>query len=97
MRFMVEMQVNLPPDMPPAEREALLTREREYSQSLQRSGHWEHLWRVAGRYANVSIFNVGSADELHEHVSGLPLFEYMDTRVTALAQHPSAIERGEQS
>jgi muconolactone D-isomerase len=94
---MVEMQVNLPPDMPPSDREALLTREREYSQALQRSGHWEHLWRVAGRYANVSIFNVDSPDELQELVSGLPLFGYMDTRVTALAHHPSAIETGEQS
>ena len=52
---------------------------------------------MAGRYANVSIFDVGSPDELHEIVSGLPLFPYMDIRVTALAKHPSAIERGEQS
>ena len=95
MRFMVEMTVNLPPDMPAGVREALLAREREYSQAIQRDGRWEHLWRVAGRYANVSILNVGSADELHEIVSGLPLFPYMDIRVTALARHPNAIERGE--
>src|SRR5262249_39960061 len=97
MRVMVEMQVKLPPDMPADARDALLTREREYAQSLQHCGHWDHLWRVAGRYANVSIFNVGSPDELQELVSNLPLFPYMDTRVTALAHHPSAIDRGEQS
>lgn len=87
MRFMVEMTVELPP----GDHADLLTRERERSQQLQRDGRWEHLWRVAGRYANVSIFNVGSPDELHELVSGLPLFPYMDIRVTALAAHPSAI------
>ena len=89
MRFMVEMTVKLPP----GDHADLLAREREYAQALQRDGRWEHLWRVAGRYANVSIFDVGSADELHELVSGLPLFPYMDIRVTALAAHPSAIAK----
>ena len=97
MRFMVEMTVQLPPDMGPDARADLLAREKAYAQDVQRDGRWEHLWRVAGRYANVSIFEVASADELHEIVSGLPLFPYMDIRVTALAKHPSAIERGEQS
>jgi muconolactone D-isomerase len=91
MRFMVEMTVNLPP----GDHAELVGREREYAQALQRDGRWEHLWRVAGRYANVSIFDVGSADELHELVSGLPLFPYMDIRVTALAAHPSAIAKEE--
>ena len=45
----------------------------------------------------MSIFEVGSADELHEIVSGLPLFPYMDIRVTALAKHPSAIEERRES
>lgn len=46
---------------------------------------------MVGRYANVSIFNVDSHDELHQLLSSLPLFPYMDIRVTALARHPSAI------
>ena len=95
MNFMVEMTVSLPPDMPANARAELLAREKQYAQGVQRDGRWVHLWRVAGRYANVSIFDVSSPDELHELVSGLPLFPYMDIRVTALAQHPSAIKRGE--
>ena len=95
MRFMVEMSVNLPPAMPADDREALLAREREYSQAIQHDGRWEHLWRVAGRYANVSILTSSSPDELHEIVSGLPLFPYLDIRVTPLARHPNAITRGE--
>ena len=51
--------------------------------TTQRDGRWPHLWRVAGRYANVSILDVGSVDELHELLSGLPLFPYLDIRVTA--------------
>jgi muconolactone D-isomerase len=95
MLFMAEMEVRLPPDMPPEVADEIRAREREYSQSLQRDGRWAHIWRVAGRYANVSIFDVGSVDELHELISGLPLFPYMDIRVTALARHPSAIEPAE--
>lgn len=47
------------------------------------------------RYANVSVLDVGSVDELHELLSGLPLFPYLDIRVTPLARHPNAIDRGE--
>ena len=95
MIFMAEMTVHLPPDMPEAARADLLAREKAYSQELQRDGRWAHLWRVAGRYANVSVLDVGSVDELHELLSGLPLFAYLDIRVTALARHPNAIDRGE--
>jgi muconolactone D-isomerase len=34
---------------------------------------------------------VVSPDELHDLLVSLPLFEYMDIEVTALARHPSAI------
>ncbi len=95
MLFMAEMEVRLPPDMPPAQADEIKTREKAYSQELQRDGRWRHIWRVAGRYANVSIFDVASVDELHDLLSGLPLFPYMDIRVTALAQHPSAIDESD--
>ena len=69
----------------------VLSREKAYSQELQRSGKWPYLWRIAGEYANVSIFDVADNDELHDLLSGLPLFPYMDIHVTPLATHPSAI------
>jgi muconolactone D-isomerase len=97
MLFMAEMEVRLPPDMPPAEADAIRAREKEYAQSLMREGRWPHIWRVAGRYANVSIFDVDSIDELHELLSGLPLFPYMDIHVTPLARHPSDLEPGERA
>lgn len=87
---MVQMEVRLPPEM-----EADDLKARERSQELQRDGSWVHLWRVAGRYANVSVFDVGSPDELHElHelLSSLPLFPYIDAHVTALARHPSKLD-----
>jgi muconolactone D-isomerase len=74
---------------------ALNAKEHGASQSLQRSGKWVNLWRVAGKSANVSIFRVDDPDELHQILTSLPLFPYMDIDVTALAHHPGAIEPGE--
>ena len=91
MLFHVAMEVNLPPGMPKAEADDIKAREKAYAQDLMRQGKWPHIWRVAGRYANVSVFDVADNDELHALLSGLPLFPYMDIRVTPLARHPSAI------
>jgi muconolactone D-isomerase len=91
MLFLVHMEVELPPDMPVSEAHAIKAREREYAQGLMRDGQWVHIWRIVGRYANAGIFDVACNDELHELLSGLPLFPYMDITVTALARHPSAI------
>ena len=92
MFFLVEMEVKLPPDMRADVAEALKLREREIAQELQRQGRWRELWRIVGQWANVSIFEVGSPEELQELLTGLPLFPYMTIRVRALARHPSAIE-----
>jgi muconolactone D-isomerase len=89
--FHVHMSVDIPPDLDPEVRADVVAREKAYSQELQRAGRWPHLWRIVGEYANISIFDVESNDELHEVLSGLPLFPYMTITVTPLATHPSAI------
>ncbi|MXP62663.1 muconolactone Delta-isomerase [Roseomonas sp. M0104] len=91
MLFHVRMEVRLPPDMPAEQADDIKAREKAHAQDLQRQGKWPHLWRVAGRYANISIIDVADADELHALLSSLPLFPYMDIHVTPLARHPSAI------
>ncbi|MBP1235401.1 muconolactone D-isomerase [Arthrobacter sp. PvP102] len=92
MLYLVRMDVNIPPDMPKKNVDAIKAEEREYSQELQHNGRWPHLWRVVGEYSNYSVFDVADNDELHTLLSGLPLFPYMDIKVTPLAKHPSAIE-----
>jgi muconolactone D-isomerase len=91
MLFLVRMDVAVPTDLDPAVRENLLTEEKARAQQLQRDGVWVHLWRVVGQYANYSVFDVPSGDELHEILWSLPLFPYMRVEVTALTRHPSAI------
>lgn len=91
MLFMVEMDVHMPAHLDAASFDDLKAREKLRAEDLQRSGTWRHLWRVAGRYANVSIFDVKDAGELHEIMTSLPLFPFMTVKVTALCRHPSAI------
>lgn len=92
MLYLVRMDVTIPHDMPQEKAEAIKAEEREYSRGLQRDGRWAHLWRVAGEYSNYSVFDVADNDELHTLLSGLPLFPYMDMKVTPLARHPSAVK-----
>jgi muconolactone D-isomerase len=89
MLFAVTMDIALPDDLDPAARSELLAREKAYSLGLQRAGEWVSIWRIAGRYANLSIFDVDSNDRLHEILWDLPLFPYLSIEVTPLAQHPS--------
>ncbi|HQS20339.1 MULTISPECIES: muconolactone Delta-isomerase [Acidovorax] len=91
MLFLVRMDVNIPRDLPVEEANEIKAREKAYSQDLQRDGRWKSIWRVVGEYANYSIFDVASNDELHQLLQGLPLFPFMKISVTPLAQHPSAI------
>lgn len=91
MLFQVEMDVRIPHDVPAEKIDVLKQEERARAQDLQQAGVWRHLWRVAGRYSNVSIFDVSSAQELHDILSTLPLFPFMDIRVTSLCRHPSSI------
>ena len=91
MLYLVRMDVHLPHDMPAAQADEIKAREKAYSQELQRQGKWRQLHRVVGEYANHSVFDVESHDELHAILSGLPLFPYMTMKVTALAHHPSSI------
>jgi len=92
MLYCVQMDVRVPHDADPARIDRLKAEEKLRAQDLQRAGIWVHLWRVAGRYANVSVFNVADHDELHTILSTLPLFPFMDITVTPLARHPSAID-----
>lgn len=91
MLFKVEMTVNIPLDTDPVAIAKTKQLEKDYSHSLQQSGKWRHIWRVAGKYANVSIFDVKDAEELHTILMALPLLPYMDIKVEALCRHPSSI------
>ncbi|WP_102227070.1 muconolactone Delta-isomerase [Acidimangrovimonas sediminis] len=91
MLYQVEMTVLLPNDMPPEVASEIKAKEKAYSQDLQRQGIWRHLWRIVGEYRNLSILDCRDNEHLHEVLSGLPLFPWMEIKVTPLCRHPSSI------
>lgn len=91
MLFQIAMDVRIPNGFDPEEAARLKAAERKRFQELQRAGTWRHIWRVVGRYANVSIFDVESNAELHELLTSLPLYPFMNIKVTPLCRHPSSI------
>lgn len=96
MLFHVRMDVKLPVTMPEDQASALKKTEKEIAQALQHSGKWRHLWRIAGQYANISIFDVDSVEELHALISTLPLFPYMEIQIMPLCRHPSSVKPGDE-
>jgi muconolactone D-isomerase len=93
MLFHVFITVRVPYDAGTEQVKRLGELEHERAKTLQEQGKWLHLWRVAGKFANVSIFDVESPAELHEILNSLPLYPFMEVEVTALCQHPGSISQ----
>lgn len=89
MEFLVQIKVNWPPNGDPALKERLMAAEVSRARELAEAGKVHRLWRVPGRWANVGIWDAKDASDLHEAISSLPLFPWLDVTVTALAKHPS--------
>lgn len=92
MLFHVRMDVRIPYDLNPETLAELSAREHERAKELQLQRKWTHLWRVAGKYANLSIFDVESAAELHEVLTSLPLYPFMEIELAALCHHPGSLD-----
>lgn len=91
MHFLVQMEVSIPHGIDGEVLDEVKTAERTRAHEIQRTGKWPNLWRVAGRYANVSVFDVETIDELHDLLTSLPMFPYLDITVTPLCHHPSSL------
>ena len=92
MLFHVFISVHIPHDADPEKIKQLDAAEHERAKQLQEQRKWLHLWRVAGKFANVSVFNVNDPAELHEVLNSLPLYPFMEVEVTALCHHPGSLE-----
>jgi muconolactone D-isomerase len=91
MLYLLQSQVHPPTDLSPEKWGELARAELEYGIQKRHEGKLVDIWRVAGEYAAVSIWDALDNDELHQLISNLPMFAYADFKVIALATHPSTI------
>ena len=69
--------------------------EKALSQTLQREDVWRHLWGNCGDATRTSgVFEVESSARLHDVLSGLPLFPYMQVELRPLGRHASSMREG---
>ncbi len=87
MEFLVQIRVSLPPDMDAGVKAVLTEREQARGRELKQTGTIVRMWRIPGRLANVGIWEAVDATALHEAITSLPLFPYIDASVTPLARH----------
>jgi muconolactone D-isomerase len=88
MEFLVRIDIDLPADVAESRRRELLEAEAVRGRELLASGSLRRIWRVPGRWANVSLYDASDATELHVLLTSLPLWPWMDVRVEPLATHP---------
>jgi muconolactone D-isomerase len=87
-RYLVQITVELPPEMPEEARCELLERERLRGIELRDEGTIEEIWRLPGRLANVGVWSARATTDLHKAISSLPVWPWTRVEVTALADHP---------
>jgi muconolactone D-isomerase len=92
----VDVVVQISRDVDSDKIKALSAAEVERAKALQREGKWLHIWRTVGKWANISVFDVTDGAELHEILTSLPVYPYMEIKVTALCAHPASIEDEQQ-
>ena len=89
MEFLVEITVHWPPDADPERKAQLIKAEAARAHELAQSGHLKRLWRKPGAWGNFGLWQAKDATELHELLSSLPFFPWLEVRVHPLARHPS--------
>ena len=88
MEFLVHIDITLPDGLPDERRRELLAADHDRGRELIAQGLLVRIWRLPGRFANISLYRAADATALHAALTSLPLWPYMDIQVEALAVHP---------
>lgn len=94
MEFLVHQNNRMPTDDASLKlREELRVGERKRAQELRDAGILRRLWRVPGTRDAIGLYECGDATDLHDVLSSLPLFPWLEITVQPLATHPQERQR----
>jgi len=88
MEFLVRAENRLPAETPDEVRARLRAAERERAMELRAQGVLKRLWRVPGRNATIGLYEAPDATALHDALSSLAMWPWLDVSVEPLATHP---------
>ena len=92
MEFLVEFELHIPDGVAESDIEDREKAEAVAAETLGRNGHLVRLWRASrgsGRTTVLGLYRAGSRAELDGLLGALPLYEWMDTSITLLLEHPN--------
>jgi muconolactone D-isomerase len=89
MLFLVNIQVNMPADVPQQKKDELRERENARAMELIKAGKMRRIWRIVGQTANYGIWEADTLEELHANLGSLPMYPYFKVEVTPLIAHPA--------
>jgi muconolactone D-isomerase len=89
VEFLVEIDVQWPPEGDPEQRAKLIAAETSRARELAQAGILKRVWRIPGRWANVCLWEAPDATALHEAIASLPFYPWLKVVVRPLAAHPN--------
>jgi len=92
MEFLVEFEVHIPNEAPASEVEARNSAEALAAARLVDEGHLLRLWKpptAPGETKALGLYRADSEAQIVGLLDALPLYDWMDTRVTPLKPHPN--------
>ena len=95
MEFLALIEVRSPPDRDPDELARTMAAETARVKELTEAGTLKRLWRIPGRWANWTLWEAPDATALHQGLTSLPMYPWLEITVHPLAVHPSDPERPE--
>lgn len=78
MEFLPKIVIRGTGDLDEETRERMLAEEHARGEELARGGHLVRMWCTPGVFGNWSLWRAEDATELHEIISGFPLFPFME-------------------
>jgi len=92
MEFLVEFELSIPDDVEESEVKEREDAEAAAATTLGREGHLVRVWRsraAQGEAKVLGLYRADNAQELHQLLVALPLYQWMSVEVTTLEQHPN--------
>ena len=89
MEFLLHIKVTFPPDGDPEEKARRIAAEGIRARELAAQGVIKRVWRIPGQWANWGLWEAPDATAIHDAVTSLPMWPYLEVTVHPLGGHPN--------
>jgi muconolactone D-isomerase len=93
LEFLVEIENRWPAEGDPGQKAQLIKAEADRAKELAAAGILRKLWRIPGTARNVGLWEAADATALHQALTSLPFFPWLNIQVRPLAAHPNDPQR----